>query len=273
MRVRFEVLVQGNDSTRLRAAAEQAVAIIHEVESDLSAYRLESDIFRLNAAPPNEWIRIQMSTFRFLEACREQQTLTHGAFDPTVGPLLRIWGLTGHPIAREPSLSEILLARESVGLDTVMTLDPDLQCAKWNKSGARFDPGAAGKGWALDLAISLLEEIGITEALMHGGTSSVRVLGKPHAIGLADGPIQSVSLRNQALGVSAPHGKRIQLPGFTGGHVMDPRTGKPVQRCHGAAIVAGTAFAADCLSTALLVEPDLATTLLATGHAIKAWNW
>ncbi len=271
MRVRFEILLKGDHPTRLRSAGEQALMVIHEVEGDLSPYQPESDIFRLNATPPGIPVRVQSSTVRFLEASQTICRATGGAFDPTVGPLLNLWGLKGTgSSAQPPSEEEIHRVRQCVGMGRMLTVDTQNQEVVWNYPGGNFDPGAAGKGWAIDRACDLLNELGVPIALVHGGTSSVRVLGEPFRIAVADGPRESVELNGRALGVSGVHGKSVIVNDVSYGHVIHPRSGWPVNHAQGAAVIAADAMLADAWSTALLVDPSLAGV---APHPDDAWVW
>ena len=133
-------------------------------------------------------------------------------------------------------------------------LDDDNSTVFLRQPGLRLDPGAIGKGWALDRAREILEEAGVTRALLHGGTSSVVALGESWKITLAGGP--TLTLSNQCLGVSAPSGRWAIFGERCYGHVLDPRTGWPVEARAWAAVVASTATQADALSTALLVSGE-----------------
>jgi thiamine biosynthesis lipoprotein len=128
-----------------------------------------------------------------------------------------------------------------------------------------LDLGAVGKGEALDRAVSVLRDQGVVTALLHGGTSSIHVLGdasRSWRIGWAppgaDATSESLDDSRPALSVSAPHGRTISVGHEAWGHVVDPRSGRPVRA--GAALVAGASSrVCDALSTALLVlgEPGL----------------
>jgi len=141
-----------------------------------------------------------------------------------------------------------------------------------------LDLGALGKGYAVDCAVDILREAGMTSALIHGGTSTAYGLGAPpgaeHWIvalprpefgtallapgatpggDLPDAVLAKVYLRDEALSVSAIWGRSFTAGGRTYGHVLDPRVGAPVEGAVMAAVVAPSAADSDALSTALLV--------------------
>ena len=126
--------------------------------------------------------------------------------------------------------------------------------------------GAIGKGYAVERAVEVLREAGVTSALLHGGTSTVQAIGQPPgeecwkvAVGrptpspdAAAGLLASVSLKNEAMSVSAVWGNHFQVEGRTFGHIIDPRTGEPAVGTALAAVVLASATETDALSTALL---------------------
>lgn len=274
MRSRFEIVIAGDarsptDVIQARAAAEEALAEIVDVESWLSAYRPDSALYRVNAEAANSPVRVDGRLFAFLQKAAELSAATEGAFDVTVGPLLRIWGM-GHGAdgGRVPTEEEVMAARHCVGMAQNVILDADDLTVAFARPGVRLDPGAIGKGYALDRAAEILHDAGIENALLHGGTSSVVALGSPPE-SPAGWPIvirhpldpkkivADLRLRNQSLGVSAVHGKSFTAPdGAIYGHVLDPRTGRPTQSALLAAIATSSATEADALSTALLIQED-----------------
>src|SRR5262245_38282633 len=99
MATRFEVALHGDDPVRLRAAAEEALDEIERLESRLSLYQPTSEIAHVNARAAFERVRVSPEVFRLLETARQLSAETKGAFDVTVGPLVRCWGFmcgTGH---------------------------------------------------------------------------------------------------------------------------------------------------------------------------------
>jgi thiamine biosynthesis lipoprotein len=191
---------------------------------------------------------------------------TGGAFDITIGPLVRCWGFMGGE-GRMPEPEELDAARALVGMRHVI-LDEKEFSVRFDRAGLILDLGAIGKGHAIDCAARLLRECGVTSALLHGGTSTTYALGAPPdaeawqvAVAAAPDvpgrtpPLQTVlRLRDEALSVSAVWGRSFEAGGRTYGHVLDPRTGEPVNKAALAAVVLPSATETDALSTALLVE-------------------
>ncbi|MCC6681334.1 MAG: FAD:protein FMN transferase [Phycisphaeraceae bacterium] len=132
--------------------------------------------------------------------------------------------------------------------------------------GITLDLGAIAKGFAIEQAMAVLRESGITCALLHGGTSTVAAIGAPPgqdgwhvALNVPGGQRPTICLRDQAMSVSAPHGRSIERDGHRFGHVLDPRSGRPATCAACAAVIGPSATLADAWSTALLVlghRPD-----------------
>ena len=175
MATRFELLLEGDDPCRLRSAGEDALAEIDRVEAQLSRYRPDSAIACINAAAGGRAVRVDPRVLQLLQRCVELCRLTAGAFDVTVGPLLRAWGFVGGTGA-SPDPDVLARARTLAGIDDV-ELDAAAGTVRLARPGMELDLGAVGKGYAIDCAIGVLEEHGVSSALLHGGTSSVHVIG------------------------------------------------------------------------------------------------
>lgn len=248
MNCRFELVLEGERAESLRAAGEEALAEIESVERQLSAYDPESELFAINALGALRPVRVLPTTLAFLDQARALTERTQGAFDPTIGALIALWRS-----GSEPTSESVAEAQAQSGWQNVL-LDPETNSVQLALAGLQLNPGAIGKGWALDRARDILEEAGVARALLHGGTSSVVALGEDWKVQVADGPV--LTLSNQSLGVSAPSGRWAVFGERRYGHVLDPRTGWPVEAHAWAAVVAPSATEADALSTALLVRGE-----------------
>jgi FAD:protein FMN transferase len=262
MATRFELLVAGGDEAQLRAAGEEAVAMIHRLEAQLSFYRATSDIGRLNARAAYGAVAVEPGLFRLLQRARQLHAATAGMFDITVGPLMRCWRFV-EDTGSVPAPAELDDARQRVGMQHVV-LDAMECTVRFTRAGVELDLGGIAKGFALDRAAVVLRDAGVEHALLHGGTSSILAFGtshdelpwkvaveQPRTDGAAQ-PLAIVTLRNRALSVSAVWGKAFSSNGEVYGHVMDPTLGRPVKRAVLAAAVCDSATDADAVATALL---------------------
>src|SRR6266404_4213159 len=122
MATRFEMVLHGEDAVALRAAGEEAISEIERLEEQLSLYRPSSEISALNARASRAPVRVTPPLFALLQHAQQLSQETGGAFDITIGPLVRCWGFMGGT-GRLPSAEELAQARAMVGMDLVH-LDP-----------------------------------------------------------------------------------------------------------------------------------------------------
>ncbi len=280
MRTRFEIViaVAGMSEADRRAAGEAALDEVNRAEDLLSAYRPDADLYQINARAADAPVRCDARTWAFLAEALRLSHATGGAFDPTVGPLLDLWRISGGDDGdgvTPPAEPEISDALTLVGMARNVVLNADTRTVAFVRAGVRLDPGAIGKGWAINRARDVLEDdCGVRSALLHGGTSTVCAVGAPPngeaawTVGVAHPGDPNVLLAHArlapglSLSVSAPHGKTVRdrATGAQYGHIVDPRTGYPVAaQTLLAAVVAPSATVTDAVSTALLVlgEPGL----------------
>jgi thiamine biosynthesis lipoprotein len=173
--------------------------------------------------------------FALLERCLDYSRQSEGAFDITVGPLMRIWGFY-RGTGRLPAPEEVAQARETVGYGNVI-LDARQQTVRFRIPGVELDPGGVGKGYAVDRMVEVLKARGIASALVSAGSSSIYGLGHPP--GEAGWRVQirhprdwtrtveEVVLRDESLSTSGDYEKFFEAEGKLYSHIMDPRTGRP----------------------------------------------
>jgi thiamine biosynthesis lipoprotein len=278
MATRFEVVLHGDNPTALRAAGEEALDEIERLEGQLSVFRTSSEIAHLNARASRESVRVTPPLFRLLQWARRLHEESGGAFDISIAPLVRCWGFMGGK-GRLPTEQQIHEARQCVGMQLVELNAGDLT-VRFSREGVMLDLGAIGKGYAIEQAAELLREAGVTSALVHGGTSTVYAMGHPPGLDawriaithpetgattLANSDEHQkavhsdaahaaaiVSLKDEAMSVSAIWGKFFLAEGETYGHIIDPRDGRPASRTVLAAVILPSATETDALSTALL---------------------
>jgi FAD:protein FMN transferase len=246
------------DPARLRAAGEAALAEIARSEERLSRFRPGSEIAWINAKAGRDPVRVSLPVFRLLEQCRELNQTTEGAFDPTVGPLMRVYGFRDKAGPRETRAIEA--ARDLVGMERVELRLSD-RTVRLPVSGMELDLGAIGKGAAVDAAVAVLRESEIGTALLDGGGSSVHAIGvAPDGAGWRigwrvpgepDPRVIELNTARPALAVSAPHGRTATSSRW--GHVLDPARGKPIEVGWSALASGPSSTVCDALATALLV--------------------
>ena len=279
MATRFEIVLHGDNRTALRAAGDEALDEIDRVEAQLSLYRPGSEVARLNAEAHQRPMRVTPSLFHLLEHAQQLWRETQGAFDITVAPLVRCWGfMNGTGAMPEPAAVEE--ARAKIGMQHIQ-LDAVNMTVRFAHEGVMLDFGAIGKGYAVDRAVDLLREAGVTSALIHGGTSTSFAIGRerdgsrwkiaivsPNQDSTAK-PLAVVELENESLSVSAVWGRSFRVGEKTYGHVIDPRTGAPAESALLSAVILPSATETDALSTALLTAPELMAELVSHRPSIR----
>ena len=272
MRCRFEVAVAGGEGIRPRAAGEAALREIERLEPMLSPFDPTSEIGAINAAAGGNPVRVSGEVFWLLNRCQELWELTAGAFDPTVGPLMKLYGFrdvtTDLPDA--DALAEVMVR---VGMDKLQ-LDKSCREVSLTVPGMHLDLGAVGKGYAIDRAAEALEETGFG-GLLHAGTSTVRAVGPmpdgtPWPIAIRD-PVEPdshtevIQLQDACLSVSGRRGRVNQVGEVELSHIIDPRTGRPAEGLLLAAVISDTATDGDAISTALLLDGEKLASRLDVG--------
>ncbi len=255
MGTRFELVLDGKDEFFLRAVGEEAIQEIQEHHRRLSVFERGSLLSQVNAKAPHRPVPVDDDLFDLLKLCQSLWKETQGAFDPAVGHLMKAWGFRDKPVDTSQR------AGWKGGFGSVI-LDETARTVQYDHPDTALDFGGVAKGWALDQASRLMRESGVERALIHGGTSSAVAIGAPpgfegwrveipsHRTGVA---AIHCDLCDQALAVSSPSGRIATVDGESVGHVIDPRQGRPVHGMLVAAVVAGSATAADAWSTARIV--------------------
>jgi len=235
MRTRFELVLVGDDETFLRAAGEEALREIAELERLLSRFRNDSDIGQINSLAASQPVRADARTFRLLQKALLLSYATEGAFDITLGT----WRRSG----KAKSVADAILLDEATM--TVRLADESVQ----------LDLGGIGKGYALERAAQILKDAGVESAFLHGGTSSVFAFGHN-----ADGETWKIAISHpvnrQVLATVTLDGWGFSVSESTpteGRKIVDPMTGETVQRNLLAAVVLPSPTDAEAWSTALLV--------------------
>ena len=297
MGTKFHIHLYTTDENRAALCFETAFDEIRRIDRTLSHYQELSELTRINRLAAREAITTDPEVFRFLQTGFEYSRRSGGAFDMTVGPLLRLWGFFRGNM-RVPSDDELRQTLDVVGWQRV-TLDPDWRSVQFLTPGVELDPGALGKGHAVDRVAALLRELGVHAALIDAGSSTVYGLGCPPGKpgwtvrvpppGNPSRCLSTVSLRDNSLSTSGSYEKFFRWQGHTYGHILDPRTGIPVQGVLQTTVISPRATDSEALSTIAFVSgPQASTKLLQetsgasaiwvlgdseTGDQVRTWNW
>ena len=240
--------------------ATNALNEIDGLEDQLSVFREDSEVSRINRIAANEPVTVEQSLFELLSLCRQLHGETAGAFDITSGPLTRCWGFLRRS-GRVPANEEIDEARLLVGSEK-MLLDRQAKTIRFARQGVEINLGSIGKGYALDrIALSLRERVG--SALLNAGASSICAVGAGERsegwrVGLRNPRRRSqrlgvLRLRDCALSTSGSEEQSFECQGRRYGHIIDPRTGWPAETVTSVSVIARSAAISDALATAFYV--------------------
>lgn len=231
------------------AVVEKAFAAIKRVEKAISNYDEASELSRLHR---ERSIEAGPDLLAFVNDSLRHARATGGAFDPTVAPLVRLWGFKDGA-HRVPADAEIEAARRGVGMSKVKVDGRRVTLPE----GVELDPGAIGKGQGVDAAAAVLREAGVKRALIDFGSTQLAIgrwpveLRDPFAEGKSLGVL---TLEDESLSSSGGYEKFFEKDGTVYGHILDPRTGRPASGVAGASVVAPTGAESDALSTAAFVS-------------------
>jgi thiamine biosynthesis lipoprotein len=252
MATTFEVIIVHEDERYARQAAIAAFDEVDRLEQVLSRFRENSDVTRINSLPAHQPLQLGLDTFECLKIAKRIYTETNGAFDITIGSLLKCWRSDdGSP--RSPSPKEIDLARLHTGTN-LLQLNEAEHTIKLLTGGVQIDLGGIGKGYAVDRVAELLRDWSIDVALISGGYSSVLALDAPP--GKKGWPLTMTNPTGKKEILARPFLQNRALSGSgmqKGGHIIDPRTVKPVDGRIAAWSSAPDAATADALSTAFMI--------------------
>jgi thiamine biosynthesis lipoprotein len=268
MATTFELLIVHEDERYASQAAVAAFDQVDRLEHELSRFLENSDVTRINNLPANQPLQLGLDTFECLKIAERIYADTNGAFDITIGTLLKCWrNDDGSP--RKPSPKEIDIARMHTGTNLI-ELNEAEHTIMLSASPMQIDLGGIGKGYAVDRVAELLREWSIDVALISGGYSSVLALDAPpkyFRFSIADCRSKNRQLiKGWPLTMTNPAGSReilarpfLQNAALSGsgiqkgGHIIDPRTARAVKGRRAAWTYAPDAATADALSTAFMI--------------------
>ena len=245
---------------RARRAVEAAFTAVEQVDRDMSLYRPQSDIGRLNRQAGQHGVRVRQSTAAVLRESLNIGRASNGALDVTVTPLLAQWGFFSvREEAPNPKQIEATLAL--VDYRHLHLNDAD-STARLSQPGMQLDLGGIAKGYAVDEAAEALERRGVREGMVNAG-GDLRLLGRhpdgePWVVGVQHPLTPSrlflaLSLDEGAVATSGNYLRHRVYDGRRYGHMLHPQNGYPADTALSMTAVAPTAMRADALATAALV--------------------
>ncbi|MBL8236210.1 MAG: FAD:protein FMN transferase [Bryobacterales bacterium] len=259
----FSIAAWGSDRENLAAAVESALEEARRLDRMLSNYRPNSEWSAVNRDAANQNVAVSQELFDLLAACVRYSEQSEGAFDITVGPLMRVWGFYKGS-GRLPHRSEVRSALARTGYKN-LSLQTTTRTVRFGRTGLEIDPGGIGKGYAVDRMASILRSAGVSGALINAGGSSMYGLNAP-----PDEPrgwkvlirdpkrperhVAELYLKNESMATSGNYEKFFQAGKRIYSHIMDPRTGYPAQGMFSVSVLAPRSLDSEAWSKPIYIN-------------------
>ncbi len=261
MAVPIRIVCYAASEAEARQAARAAFARIRELNAVFSDYIPDSEVSRLcEAAGSGEAVPVSDDLWKVLVLSRDLAEKTGGAFDVTIGPLIRLWR-RARTLRELPREYRIRQAQALVGFDKVR-FDERRQAVELTVPGMKLDFGGIAKGYAIDQALATLRKHGISRALVDAG-GDIGVGDPPPGreewiVGIAplnpgEPPGYFVKASHCAVATSGDRYQFVMVEGKRYSHIVDPKTGIGLTHHSEVTVIAPNATLADALATGVSV--------------------
>lgn len=270
----FSITCHHSDRALAEKAAAAAFAEGARINAIASDYLPDSELSRLAGTPVGQPVAISPTLYELLDQARRIAEMTGGRYDPSLGPLTRLWRETRRS-RRLPDPETLAAARRACGWRH-FSLDPDTRAITLKLPGMAFDLGGIAKGHAADRMLDIMRKYGVpSSSIVAGGDIAAgeappgrpawRVGLKTFNPGRAD---EVIALENAAVSTSGDLFQHVEIDGVRYSHILDPATGLGLTRPLAVSVVAPRGTLSDPLATAACVAgPELAASLLKTWGA------
>lgn len=263
MGTRWSASVDADASVDLAALRQDLAAAVQRVDQQMSPWKPDSDLMRLNHAPVDTWVNLPAELLEVLTCALDIHRLSSGAFDPGVGALVDAWGFGA--VRDAPDAAAIQTARQAAPRPTDQALALDRRAGRVRKHAPlQVDLCGIAKGYAVDRMAAVLQQHGVRHALVAldgelravGGQAS----GAPWAVALERPEAGRravrgvIELQDLAVATSGDYRRYLQVGDARLAHTMDARRAAPVNNTVASVtVLASRCMHADAWATALLV--------------------
>ena len=267
----FETTIYAPDKYVAEKTFNDVFQEINRLDYLMSNYKKGSVLSQLNKNASSEPTVCNKELANVIEQSLQYSEITDGTFDITIGPLMKKWGFFKKQ-GRVPGKEELESVLESVSYKNItveekakksLAKNPiTLKTVYFKNTGTQIDLGGIGKGYAVDRAVTVLKQNGISSALINFA-GNIYTFGTPPGkdswvIGLqhprnSEGLLGTFEIKDKAVSTSGDYEKFFTIEGKRYSHIIDPRTGHPVKGIVSVTIVTGNATRADALSTGVFV--------------------
>jgi FAD:protein FMN transferase len=257
----FDIIVVAHDQQWANERIDNAVREIKRIENLLTTFSDNSETSSINAAAGISPVKVSKEVYRLIERSNRISAVTDGAFDISYGSLDKsLWNFD-RSMTRLPDSKT---ARQMVRLIDYrnIVLNPRESTVFLKQKGMRIGFGGIGKGYAADMAKSVMLEEGVESGLINASGDLVtwgnQANGKPWTIGIADPdnaqlPFSFLNISNAAIATSGNYEKYVLIDGKKYSHTINPKTGLPVTGIKSVTIITTNAELADAMATPVTV--------------------
>jgi thiamine biosynthesis lipoprotein len=265
MAIPFKLVLYAPDESTANGAAETVFRRIHQLNAILSDYDPDSELRRLcDTAGEGKAVPVSEDLWRVLVQARTMAERTDGAFDPTIGPVIRVWRLARAFQKMPPQ--ELLDRTRSLVDYRLMRLAPKDRTVELTKRGMRLDLGGIAKGFAVQEGLAILRSRGIEQAMIQAGGDLGLAAPPPDRPGWTIGiapqdakgpPSFYLCLSRTFVASSGDMYQYVVLDGKRYSHIVDPKTGLGLTDHSQVTVVGPDGMTADAMATAVSVlGPD-----------------
>jgi thiamine biosynthesis lipoprotein len=261
MAVPVEVVLYAPTQPLATRAAQAAFHRLAELNRVFSDYDTQSELMRLGSTSgEGTAVPVTEDLWQVLFRGQQMSQASDGAFDVTVGPVVRLWRRTRRQKELPPS-GQLREALSRVGYDKIR-LFPEGHKVELTAKDMRLDLGGIAKGYALAAALEVIRNHGVRAAMIHAGGDSALGAPPPERPGWRIGvgmlkpdatPMEYLLLANTSVASSGDMWQHVEIAGTRYSHIVDPRTGVGLTGHSNVTVVAADGATADALATAVSV--------------------
>jgi len=255
------IVAVASDKQTAELCIESAFNELSRLEGIMSSYNESSQLSAVNRDAFAGPVKVGGELFEVLEKSIEYNKKSGGAFDITIGPVVRLWQQAGES-KKKPTAEQLVEARSKVGSEKLL-LDAENKTVRFAVKGMRLDLGGIAKGWAIDSAVEAMRKNGAVGGMVDVG-GDIRCFGtakkaKGHwRIGLQDPSAEGkmlmvLKLTDMAVATSGDYRRFVLIDEQKYSHIVSPKSGSPGGQLASVTIIAPTAVQADALATAVSV--------------------
>jgi thiamine biosynthesis lipoprotein len=274
MGTKVRVIFYASSAEQAESGRKAAFAVMKQIDDLMSDYKPDSELSRLSAAAGKGPRPVSQPLFDVLQRSLRTAELSDGAFDITIGPLIRLWRRSRKEL-KLPTPDELRDAKALVDYRK-LRLDPAQRTAELLQAGMILDLGGIAKGYACDKGIEALRALGITRALVDTGGGMA--LGDPPPdkpswrIGMLGDSSKILLLSNCGVSTSGDVEQYVEIDGVRYSHIIDPVTGLGLTNRAMATVIAKDGLTSDALDTPICILGAERGLKMAIENGVEAWT-